>query len=107
MTSPTLSVAARKTIDAAPSDIFDLLRDLDRHDELTDPGIRILRLHGPPGRRTGGLVQLRGPAGVTRLARTRVQGAEPRSRLWGAAETRTGPARCSNGRSARKATTRR
>jgi hypothetical protein len=87
MDSPDVSIAARTTIAAEASDIFGLLGDLDRHRDLTDQGMRILSLQGPRGRRTGGLVELRGPVGLTRLARTRVQGAEPHSRLWGTAET--------------------
>lgn len=90
MRSPAVSVAARASIAAAPSDIFGLLGDLDRHRDLTDHGMRILDLHGPPGRRTGGLVELHGPVGLTRVARTRVRGAEPHSRLWGTAETEDG-----------------
>jgi Polyketide cyclase / dehydrase and lipid transport len=84
------SIAASTTVRATGSDVFALLGDLDRHRELTDRGMRIVSLKGPPGRRTGGLVELRGPFGVTRLARTEVQGAEPRSRLWGSAETAGG-----------------
>jgi hypothetical protein len=90
MASPAISIVARATVAAAPSDIFELLGDLDRHRELTDRGMRILTLHGPPGRRTGGIVELRGPMGVTRLARTRVHGGERGSRLWGTAETADG-----------------
>lgn len=90
MVSPAVSLTARATIAAAPSEVFGLLGDLDRHRELTDRGIRILELQGPPGRRTGGLVELNGPVGLTRLARTEVRGAEPHSRLWGIAQTPDG-----------------
>jgi hypothetical protein len=94
MDSPDLSIAAGTTVLAAAADVFALLVDLDRHGELTDQGMRILSLQGPPGRRTGGLVELRGPGGLRRLARTRVQGAEPYSRLWGTAETADGARAC-------------
>ena len=90
MDSSATSVGAGTTIAARPVDVFDLLGDLDRHRDLADRGMRILSLQGPPGRRTGGLVELRGPVGLTRLARTRVRGAEPHSRLWGTAETPDG-----------------
>jgi Polyketide cyclase / dehydrase and lipid transport len=90
MSRPDVSIAARATIAAAPGDVFELLGDLERHRDLTDHAMRILSLHGPPGRPTGGLVELRGPVGLTRLARTRLQGAEPHTRLWGTAETTDG-----------------
>jgi hypothetical protein len=90
MHRPGVSIAAQATIAAAPWEVFALLGDLERHRELTDHGMRILGLQGPPGRPTGGLVELRGPGGLTRVARTRVQGAEPHSRLWGTAETSDG-----------------
>lgn len=90
MDSAAVTVAARTTVAAAPSDVFELVGDLDRHGDLTDRGLRILTLDGPRGRRTGGVVELRGPAGLTRLARTRVRGAEPHARLWGTAETADG-----------------
>src|SRR4029079_17256442 len=63
---------------------------LDRHRLLTDNGMRIVHLDGPPGRRSGGLVELRGPLGLRRTARTRVGGAEFPTQLWGAAETPCG-----------------
>lgn len=90
MDNRPVSVEARATIAAPAGDIFGLLADLDRHRDLTDRGMRILALHGPAAHRTGGLVELRGPMGVRRVARTRVQGAEPHSRLWGTAVTRDG-----------------
>jgi hypothetical protein len=90
MDNAAMSIGARASIAASPSEVFGLLGDLDRHREITDRGLRIVSLQGPPGRRTGGLVELRGPAGLTRLARTSVHGAEPHSRLWGAAETAEG-----------------
>lgn len=90
MPSPAASVAAQATIAADPADVFDLLGDLERHRDLTDGGLRIVNFEGPPGRRTGGLVELRGPVGLTRLARTQVGGAEANSRLWGTAETTDG-----------------
>jgi hypothetical protein len=83
-------VAAEATLPVPEHEVFELLADLDRHRLLTDRGMRILRLDGPPGRRSGGLVELRGPFGVRRHARTRVRGAEFPTRLWGTAETPDG-----------------
>jgi hypothetical protein len=83
-------LAADAVVGARAAEIFPLLCDLDRHHHLTDGGMRILRLDGQRGRRTGGLVELRGPLGIKRLVRTRVSGAEPGRRLWGIAETQQG-----------------
>jgi len=83
-------LAADAVVGARAAEIFPLLCDLDRHHDLTDGGMRILRLEGQRGRRTGGLVELRGPLGIRRLVRTRVSGAEPGRRLWGTAETEHG-----------------
>ncbi|HEX8742192.1 MAG TPA: SRPBCC family protein [Thermoleophilaceae bacterium] len=76
----------------APADrVFGFLADLDRHRALTDGGIQILDLDGPAGARTGGTVELRGPAGLTRRARTHVEGADDHGRrLWGRAVTEHG-----------------
>jgi hypothetical protein len=86
----TSRVAARTTVAATSTDVFDLLGDLDRHRDLTDAGMRIRSLEGPLGARTGGVVELRGPAGLSRLARTYVGGVESNSLLWGTAETADG-----------------
>src|SRR3954469_20335582 len=83
-------LTADAVVGAPPSQIFPLLCDLDRHHHLTDGGMRIVRLDGERGRRTGGLVELRGPMGIKRLVRTRVAGAEPGRRLWGTAVTDRG-----------------
>ncbi len=90
MDSAAVSVAAGATIDARAEDVFDVLGDLDRHRDLADDGLQILDLEGARGRRTGGLVELRGPVGLKRLARTSVGGAEPPFRLWGTARTTDG-----------------
>jgi uncharacterized protein YndB with AHSA1/START domain len=83
-------LTADAVVGAPPSQIYPLLCDLDQHRHLTDDGMRILRLEGEEGRRTGGLVELRGPMGIKRLVRTSVSGAEPGKRLWGTALTEQG-----------------
>lgn len=90
MAERTSLLAADTVLGARPAEIFPLLCDLDQHHHLTDGGMRILRLHGRRGRRTGGLVELRGPLGIKRLVRTEVRGAEPATRLWGTAVTEQG-----------------
>ena len=83
-------VVHAEAVVAAPSDrVFRFLADLDRHRALTDGGIEILDLEGPAGARTGGTVELRGPAGLVRRARTQVAGADA-GRLWGTAVTEHG-----------------
>ena len=88
--SGTVRVQSRGRIAASCEDAFVLLSDLDRHRLLTDAGIAILSLEGPPGARRGGTVELRGPAGLRRRARTEVQGAQHPRRLWGVATSDTG-----------------
>jgi hypothetical protein len=83
-------LAADAVLGARPAEIFPLLCDLDQHHHLTDAGMRIISLDGQRGRRTGGLVELRGPLGIKRLVRTEVRGAEPTRRLWGTAVTEQG-----------------
>lgn len=73
-----------------PQEVFNLLADLDCHHLLTDDGMQIVRLHGPVGARTGGLVELRGPIGLRRRVATVVGGSAPPSKLWGTAHTRSG-----------------
>jgi hypothetical protein len=82
-------IVARDEVGAPAALILRVLADLDAHRQLTDGGMEIVQLHGPRGRRTGGIVELRGPAGIRRRAVTCVQGAEP-GRLWGKATTSNG-----------------
>jgi len=83
-------ISARGHVRERPQAVYARLADLDEHRHLVDAGMRILALDGPAGRRSGGLVELRGPAGLRRVARTRVKGAEPGRRLWGTATTTDG-----------------
>ena len=82
-------IVARDEVRAPAERVLRVLADLDAHRELTDSSMEILQLHGPRGRRTGGVVELRGPAGIKRRAVTQVQGAEA-GRLWGKATTSNG-----------------
>lgn len=83
-------IRARGHVPLARDATFALLADLDRHRELTDAGMTILSLDGPAGARTGGTVVLHGPAGLTRRARTRVDGAHPPGWMHGRAVTTDG-----------------
>ncbi len=85
----TALIVAREEVRAPAEGVLRVLLDLDAHQDLTDGGLEIVQLYGPRGRRTGGVVVLRGPAGIRRHAVTRVQGAEA-GRLWGKATTSNG-----------------
>ena len=88
--SQATTIRAEGRVPMARERVFGLLSDLDNHRALTDRGIEILALDGPAGARVGGTVELRGPVGLTRTARTRVEGAEFPDRLWGTAVTTNG-----------------
>jgi hypothetical protein len=64
--------------------------DVDGHDELAAPHIRVLALHGPPGARHGGTVQLRGPVGLRRVAHIAVDRTTAGQVLQGHATTARG-----------------
>lgn len=83
-------IAATADVPAAADDVFGLVADLDRHVLLTDHRMQILHLDGPVGARSGGVIELRGPLGLRRRARTRVGEATFPSRLTGTARTESG-----------------
>lgn len=69
--------------------VFGFLARLDNHWQLADRWIEVVSLDsedGDGGAVDGGLVRVRGPLGVSRMASTRVLAAEPPSRLRGRAE---------------------
>jgi hypothetical protein len=59
-------------VGASPARVFAFLEDLENHRLLTGRAVAIEELDGPPGARTGSRVQLRGPLGIRRRARTRM-----------------------------------
>ncbi len=72
----------------APRDrVFARLCDLDAHRGLAAPHIDVVELHGPRGARTGGDVELRGPAGIRLRATTAVRSATYPHELTGSAAT--------------------
>jgi hypothetical protein len=73
---------AARTSAATPTDVFDLLSDLDRHRDLTSARMRIRSLEGPPGARTGAVVDLHGPAGLRRLTHTSIGGEKHAGTRW-------------------------
>lgn len=81
----TMTIRATGHVAAPVEDVFRELSDLDAHRELATPHIEILDLDGPPGARTGGVVQLNGPLGVQKRARTAVRSADFPHELSGSA----------------------
>jgi len=66
------SISAQRHIAAPPERVFSFLADLESHWRLAGRWIEVEALEGPPGRRSGGRVRLRGPFGVGRTAETRI-----------------------------------
>lgn len=70
--NPSLSIRARKDVRVAPETLDRFLSTLDNHWLLTDRFVSVVRLHGPVQSRTGAEITLRGPWGLRRHARTRL-----------------------------------
>lgn len=70
-------------VEAAPDAVFGLLADLGEHWRLAGDWIEVLALQPPTGPADGAVVRLRGPLGLRRVARTRVDVVEPPVRLAG------------------------
>jgi hypothetical protein len=68
-------------VERAPSEIFEFLSDLRNHWRL-EP--HFVNLQGMDS--SGGRVRMKGPLGISREARTRVDAVEPRATLRGSAE---------------------
>ncbi|MDQ6779038.1 MAG: SRPBCC family protein [Actinomycetota bacterium] len=78
-------ISARKEVRVPPESVYGFLATLDNHWLLTDRFVSIVRLHGPVQLRTGGEIIIRGPWGLHRHARTRLEVHEDASRLVGTA----------------------
>ena len=80
-----MRIEAAAALPAPAPDVFERLCDLDAHHGLAAPHIEVLALDGERGGRTGGLVRLNGPLGISMLARTRVRAARFPVELSGSA----------------------
>jgi uncharacterized protein YndB with AHSA1/START domain len=80
-------IAAERIVAAAPPDVFAFLADLENHWLLADRFVEVLSLERPPGGGPahGGMVRIRGPLGLGRIARTRVVHAQPNTSIAGTA----------------------
>lgn len=78
-------ISASRLVRAERADVFAFLSDLENHWLIADRFVEVVELKGPPGARTGGRVLIRGPLGVRRTARTRVDFARPVEEMCGSA----------------------
>jgi hypothetical protein len=80
-------------VGASPARVFAFLEDLENHRLLTGRAVAIEGLEGPPGARTVGRVQLRGPLGIRRRARIRMLDSRAPRWVIGSAEIGRGTSR--------------
>ena len=83
--SERFDIWSRRVIAADRAEVFAFLTDLENHWLIADRFVDVVDLEGPPGARTGGCVRIRGPFGVHRSARTRVDYAAPPEEMGGSA----------------------
>jgi hypothetical protein len=81
-----LEVHATRSVAADVDEVFAFLADLEQHWLIADRFVDVVELDGSPGARNGGRVRLRGPFGLRRTARTRVEFARPPVEMGGGAE---------------------
>ena len=79
-------IVATGHVGASPARVYAFLEDLENHRLLTGGAMEIEELYGPPGARTGSRVQLRGPLGIRRRARTRILDSRAPGWMIGSAE---------------------
>ena len=79
-------IRAVRPVPAEPAALFEFLSDLENHWRIAGAFVQVVALDGPAGRRHGGLVRMRGPLGIRRMARTRVLSASPPREMLGRAE---------------------
>ncbi len=82
----TFDISATRVVSADRHEVFAFLADLENHWLIADRFVDVVDLEGPPGARTGGRVRIRGPLGVRRTARTRVDFAHPVEEMGGSAD---------------------
>ena len=79
-------IVATGHVETSSALVFAFLEDLENHRLLTGGAMEIEELYGPPGARTGSRVQLRGPLGIRRRARTRIFDSHAPGWMIGSAE---------------------
>ena len=78
-----MEIEATALVPAPPDDVFDFLGDLENHWRLTGSRVQVLGLNGE---RNGASVQIRGPLGLRRTARTKVTASRSPRLILGVAE---------------------
>ncbi len=81
-----LEMHATRSVAADAEQVFAFLADLGHHWLIADRFVEVVELDGSPGASRGGRVRLRGPFGLRRTARTRVELARPPEEMGGRAE---------------------
>ncbi len=84
--SDFLEIRATRSVAADADDVFAFLADLEQHWLIADRFVEVIEIDGPLDARNGGRVRLRGPLGVRRTSRMRVEFARPPYELGGCAE---------------------
>ena len=79
-------ISVTRVVAVDRGEVFGFLSDLENHWLIADRFVDVIDLEGPPGARTGGRVRIRGPLGVRRTARTRVDFARPVEEMGGSAD---------------------
>jgi uncharacterized protein YndB with AHSA1/START domain len=83
--------AAEREVNAPAEALFAYLADLEQHWQLADRFIEVVSLERPQGGPArGGVVRMRGPLGISRVARTQVVEAHPPTKLSGSATVGAG-----------------
>ena len=77
------AIRADGLVPAGREEVFAFLADLENHWLITDRFVRVVSLDGNAGARTGGQVRIRGPLGLGRTARIRLEAARPPDELVG------------------------
>jgi hypothetical protein len=78
-------ITASRVVPAPPAEVFAFLAEWQNHRLLTGRSIRLLALAEDPDGRVQGLIQLRGPLGLRRVAQTTVATAREPSAIGGTA----------------------
>jgi hypothetical protein len=84
------TISVRTSTSADRWETFGLLAELDQHWRFAGDFVDVLRLDGPAGARTGGVLRVRGPLGIRRTATTCLVSARAPCTLQGTATTAHG-----------------